>query len=68
MLKDVRDGYISVNEAARRAGLSRNSVRVRLEPDHPDPIPVMRYENPGGKPSFRIPVDEFEKWLEAHRV
>ena len=62
------EGYLSVAEAARRAGLSYRSMRARLDPAHPDAVPHQKYENLGERASFRIPEDEFKQWLEAHHV
>ena len=62
------EGFISVSEAARRAGMTYHSMQVRLSPDHPDTVPHYKFENKGVQPSYRIPEDDFNKWLEAHKV
>lgn len=66
-MKDVKDGFISINEAVKRSGLPRRAVVARLDASHPDPIPCLRFPNLGTRPSYRIPEQEFEQWLEDHR-
>ena len=61
-------GFLSVRAAATLAGLSYRNMLDRLNPDHPDTVPSLKYENRGGKFAYRIPEDDFNKWLEAHKV
>jgi hypothetical protein len=63
------DGWLTVQDASQRSGLTVGAIRQRLEPDHPDHLEGYAFPtaNPGGQKTWRIREEDFTAWMEAHK-
>jgi len=60
--------FLTTREVAARTGLPMTSIRLMMDPAHPEYIPNLNMPTSNGRPRYRIAEDDLDAWLEQRSV
>jgi hypothetical protein len=60
--------YLTTRQVADRTGLPMTSIRIMMDPSHPEYIPNLNMPTSNGRPRYRIAEADLELWLDKRSI